>query len=73
MMDKQICYYCESQPGVHIRHTKPACTECNDKEIRTLSPPRHLTEEEKAYRLKVMMSAFRHAFEKDNEEEEADI
>jgi len=60
-----VCYYCESKPAVYRRHGKPSCSECHRAEIRAIVPPGELSEEEEALRLKLMLSAFRRAFEEE--------
>jgi hypothetical protein len=60
-----VCYYCESKPADNRRHGKPACSGCHRAKIRAIVPPGELSEEEEAFRLKLMLSTFRRAFEEE--------
>ncbi|WP_232700174.1 hypothetical protein [Brevibacillus daliensis] len=63
-----ICYYCESIEATTTRYGQPSCKECNETEIRAIQKPKEMSDQDKAFRLKLMMSAFKLAFEEDEEE-----
>ena len=65
-----ICYYCESEPATTTRYSQPSCKECNETEIRAIHEPKEMDDQTKAFRLKLMMSAFDLAFKEDDEEDE---
>ncbi|MCJ7983773.1 hypothetical protein MUB16_34840 [Priestia sp. OVL9] len=58
----EVCYYCEETEAVNKRYGKPACEDCFEAQIHTSGRPQQLSEEEAAWRFKIILSTFKHAF-----------